>query len=70
MVGEVMRFDASFAALTADAKRLDGVYIMTLYPDALAANLLPCDYFDRADAEACISSASSICEAARQTLRE
>lgn len=69
LTGEVARFDAGFAELKADAKRLDGVYITTRYPDSIVGNLTPSESFEREDAGACIRSAASICRAARRTLR-
>ena len=69
LTGEIGRFEASFTALKADSKRLDGVYITTRYPNSIAGNLTPSEYFDREDAEACIRSAASICEMAGRTLK-
>lgn len=68
MVSECARFDPTFAPLVSAAKRLDGAYIITLYPDSLRGCLTPYEYFDRRDAQACIRSAAAICDAARRTL--
>ncbi|MEN6341195.1 MAG: HEPN domain-containing protein [Methanospirillum sp.] len=69
LVRETGREEASLAALNADAKRLDGVYITARYPDSIVGSLTPAEYFEREDAEACIQSAASIAEAARRTLQ-
>lgn len=69
LVREAGREEVSLAALKADAKRLDGVYITARYPDSIVGSLTPAEYFEREDAEACIRSAASIAEAARRTLQ-
>lgn len=68
LIREVGAFEPSFMELKAGAKVLDSAYITTRYPDSIAGNLTPSEYYDKEDAEECIEYADSICTAARQAL--
>jgi len=68
LIREVGAFEPSLLELKAGAKVLDSAYITTRYPDSIAGNLTPSEYYDKEDAEECIEYADSICTAARQAL--
>ena len=60
LVSEVGRTDPSFLRLTRQAKALDGVYISSRYPNGIAGELVPGEYYDQEDADGCISCAGLI----------
>ena len=68
LIREISAFEPSFLELKGGAKALDSAYITTRYPDSIAGNLTPSEYYDREDAGECIEYADSICSAARQAL--
>ncbi len=49
-----------FGSLKKAAKVLDSVYISSRYPNGIAGNLIPGEYYEREDAEECISCAGLI----------
>lgn len=50
----------SFSKLSKEARTLDAYYIPTRYPNGLAGDVAPADYYDREDAEQCLCYAASI----------
>jgi HEPN domain-containing protein len=60
LLKECSKLDASFSTLSTDARNLDMYYIPTRYPNGLAGDLAPTDFYEREDAEKCIKSAESI----------
>lgn len=65
---ECARIDGSFRELSIDAKTLDMYYIPTRYPNGLAGDLAPTEFYEKEDAEKCISSAESILNTAKSFL--
>ncbi len=51
--------------LSTDARNLDMYYIPTRYPNGLAGDLAPTEFYEREDAEKCIKSAESILKTAK-----
>jgi HEPN domain-containing protein len=62
---ECSKLDASFNKLSTDARTLDMYYIPTRYPNGLAGDLAPTEFYEREDAEKCIRSAESILKTAK-----
>lgn len=63
---ECSKLDESFAAISRDARTLDMFYIPTRYPNGLGGDLAPTEFYEREDAEKCISSAESILSVAKR----
>lgn len=60
LLKECLKLDTSFNALSNDARNLDMYYIPTRYPNGLAGNLAPTEFYEREDAGKCIKSAELI----------
>jgi HEPN domain-containing protein len=60
LVKEVGGSEREFMRLTRQAKVLDGVYISSRYPNGIAGDLVPGEYYEQEDAEECISCAGLI----------
>ncbi len=60
LLKECSKLDASFNMLSKDARNLDMFYIPTRYPNGLGGDLAPTEFYEREDAEKCISSAELI----------
>ena len=68
LIRECTKIERSFSALRPKAKSLDTYYIPTRYPNGLAGDLAPTDFFEKEDAEQCLSSAGSILAAVKKFL--
>lgn len=68
LIKECSKLDPLFGGLTRDARSLDMFYIPTRYPNVLGGDLAPAEFYEREDAERCISSAESILNAAKTFL--
>lgn len=66
LVEEAMKTVPSIASVMEGAKYLEGFFISTRYPNGLDDEVAPADFFDREDAEKCVSSATSILDAVRK----
>jgi len=60
LVHECTTIEAAFAELDDAARLLDQYYIPTRYPNGLDEEIAPAAYYDRKDADRCLSSARSI----------
>ena len=60
LIIECTKLDSSFKTLSKDARTLDMFYIPTRYPNGLGGDLAPTEFYEREDAEKCISSAELI----------
>jgi HEPN domain-containing protein len=60
LVHELEPVGRGFASLKKAAKVLDSVYISSRYPNGIAGNLIPGEYYEQEDAEECISCAGLI----------
>ncbi len=68
LLRECLKLDELFNMLSKDARNLDMFYIPTRYPNGLAGNLAPTEFYEKEDAEKCISSAESILNAVKKFL--
>jgi HEPN domain-containing protein len=68
LLKECLKFETSFDVLSKDARNLDMFYIPTRYPNGLAGDLAPTEFYEREDAEKCISSAELILNAVKTFL--
>jgi len=68
LVDEVGEAVTEVSRLVAPARFLDTFYLSTRYPNALASERAPADYYSREEAERCLSSAESILTAVRSTM--
>jgi HEPN domain-containing protein len=68
LVKECSKFDESFNAIMKDARTLDMFYIPTRYPNGLAGDLAPTEFYEKEDAEKCISSAELILSTVKNLL--
>ena len=68
LVDEVAKANPDLARLASDARFLDTFYLSTRYPNALASEKAPVDYYSREEAERCLSSAESILTAVKSTM--
>jgi HEPN domain-containing protein len=62
LLRECQPLDASFAPLADAGRLLDQHYIATRYPNGLDDETPPTRYFEKGDAETCLTSARSILE--------
>lgn len=68
LVDEATKANPEMARLASDARFLDTFYLSTRYPNALASERAPVDYYSREEAERCLSSAESILTAVKSTM--
>jgi len=68
LVDEAAKATPDLARLDSDARFLDTFYLSTRYPNSLASERAPVDYFSREEAERCLSSAESILTAVKSTM--
>lgn len=68
LVKECSKLDESFNAVMKDARNLDMFYIPTRYPNGLGGDLAPTEFYEKEDAEKCISSAELILSTVKSLL--
>jgi HEPN domain-containing protein len=68
LVDEAGEAAPELSKLAVDARFLDTFYLSTRYPNALASERAPVDYYSREEAERCLSSAESILTAVKSTM--
>ena len=66
LIKEVSRFEGGFDEFKHGAKVLDSVYITTRYPNGIACDLVPYEYYEKEDAEECIRYAELILEGVKE----
>ena len=66
LIEESKTFVPELVALTDEAKYLDTFYLATRYPNALAGERPPSQYYGQGDAQRCLSSAESILSAVKK----
>jgi len=69
LVKEVSKFDKAFTELKKKAKILDAVYIPARYPNGIAGEMIPAEYYEQEDAKECISYAGLILEKAKEIIK-
>ncbi len=60
LVRECRRLEPALSQLVDAAKFLDMFYISTRYPNGLAGSLTPAEFYEKRDAERCLSSSELI----------
>lgn len=60
LAGECRKLEGAFADIADSARLLDMFYVPTRYPNGLGGNLAPAEFYERKDAEQCLSSSESI----------
>jgi HEPN domain-containing protein len=60
LVRECEKAEKEFSELKRQARQLDAFYIPTRYPNGLAGNLSPSEFYEKEDAETCINYAGLI----------
>ena len=70
LIQECVKLAPDFQELYKEAKTLDMQYIPTRYPNGLAGNAPPAEFYEKEDAEKCISCVESILKTARKFLKE
>jgi len=69
LVRECDRLEKSYSDLMLSARTLDMHYIPSRYPNGLAGDLPPAEFYEKEDAEKCIASAESILARVRKSLK-
>ncbi len=65
-----IEFEKSLESLLTKGRTLDMFYIPTRYPNGLGGDLAPTEFYEKEDAEKCISSAESILETVKSLLEK
>jgi len=60
LVTESIKIEPNFANIKSEAHFLDLVYISTRYPNGLASDLAPSEFYEQGDAEKCLEYARLI----------
>ena len=69
LLRECAKKQKDFLKLKEAARTLDAYYISTRYPNGLDEEIAPVDYYDKEDAERCLSFATSILNTVRKYLK-
>ncbi len=67
LVRECKKIEKGFSEVESYARHLDMFYIPTRYPDGLAGELSPAEFYEMEDAERCISYAELISESMKRS---
>lgn len=70
LVKEIGDFESEFKKLKKEAKVLDSVYIAARYPNGIAGDLAPFEYYEKEDAEECIKYAELILEEVKKFIKK
>lgn len=68
LVAECEKVGVSFQEVASEVHFLDQFYVPTRYPNSLAGHLTPSEFYQRSDAEQCVSSSESILRAVKRSL--
>lgn len=69
LVKEVGTFENGFKEFKKEAKVLDSVYIPSRYPNGIAGDLAPFEYYEKEDAKECIKYAGLILEEVKKLIK-
>ena len=69
LVRECKKIEKGFSEVESYARHLDMFYIPTRYPNGLAGELAPAEFYEMEDAEQCISYAELISESVKRSSR-
>ena len=66
LVKECAKLEAAFSEIALAARSLDMFYIPTRYPNGLAGELAPSEFYEEEDAQKCLNYAASILKTAKK----
>ncbi|MCW7076783.1 DNA-binding protein [Methanosarcinales archaeon] len=69
LLRECGKIEEEFGALRNEARFLDMFYIPTRYPDGLAGELAPAEFYEKEDAAKCLNSAELILKKVKKSLK-
>ncbi len=69
LVQQAATLEPSLATLETEAHRLDAYYIPTRYPNGLAGEITPSEFYRKEDAQQCLGFAESILTAASRYMK-
>jgi len=69
LLRESEKIEEEFGALRDEARFLDMFYIPTRYPNGLAGELAPAEFYEKEDAIKCLSYAESILKKVKKSLK-
>ncbi|MCX6693893.1 MAG: HEPN domain-containing protein [Methanomicrobiales archaeon] len=69
LVLEAGKFAPSLLEVRKGTKKLDGAYFASRYPDSIAGELTPGEYYEEEDAEECLKIAESILVRTKAAIR-
>jgi HEPN domain-containing protein len=70
LVHEATKIEGEFSKSKSKAKTLDLYYIPTRYPNGLAGNLAPFEFYEEEDAKKCLNYAESILKIVKKFMEE
>jgi len=70
LVRECKKIEKGFSEVESYARHRDMFYIPTRYPDGLAGELAPAEFYEAEDAEQCISYAELISESVKRSSKK
>ncbi len=70
LIKEIGDLEIGFKSLKKAAKVLDSVYIPARYPNGIAGELAPFEYYEKEDAEECINYAGLILEEVKKLIKK
>jgi HEPN domain-containing protein len=70
LVKETSDLEGGFKKFKKEAKVLDSVYIPARYPNGIAGDLAPFEYYEKEDAEECIKYAELILEEVKKLIKK
>ena len=69
LLRDCQRVEKELAKLSEDARFLDMFYIPTRYPNGMGGDLAPTEFYERKDAEKCLSSSELILNSVKSFLK-
>lgn len=69
LLRECEKIEAEFNELSGEARFLDMFYIPTRYPNGLAGDLAPAEFYEKEDAQKCLNSAELILKKVKKFLK-
>jgi len=70
LIRETGDLENGFKGFKREAKFLDSVYISSRYPNGIAGDLAPFEYYEREDAEECLNCAELILEEVKKFIKK
>ena len=70
LIKKIGSLEVGFKRLKKEAKVLDSVYIPSRYPNGIAGDLAPFEYYEKEDAEECINYAGLILDAVMKYIKK